>query len=149
MPWNSIFELCASTHSPGSIAVDQLDFDAPRHVFAGQSFGHRLAKQRAVSRLDEIRDLAPDQLLGFEADQARGGLVRQQDLFVVNDDDFGQRAREIREQSVAALDLLVALAERVEQPIDRLRELPGIRDRSAPSAGGRPTHRATLPASRR
>ena len=42
--------------------------------------------------------------------------------------DLGQRPREVAEQAVAALDLLVALTERIEQPVDGGRQLGKVRD---------------------
>ncbi len=41
----------------------------------------------------------------------------------MDEDDLGQGAREVPEQPVAALDLLIALAERIEKPVDSEREV--------------------------
>ncbi len=45
----------------------------------------------------------------------------------MNEHDFRQRSRKIAEQAVAALDLLVALSQRVEQPVDGRRQLGQVR----------------------
>ncbi len=45
----------------------------------------------------------------------------------MNNNDFGQGPGKVREQPVAALDLLVALAERIEQAVDRANQLRRIR----------------------
>ena len=37
--------------------------------------------------------------------------------------DFGQRAGKILEQAISAADLLVPLSQRIEQSVDRVREL--------------------------
>ena len=105
------------------VAVDELHLDAARHGLARQPLGHVLAKQRAVRRLHEIGDFPARKLHGLHADEGRGRLVGQQDLLVVNEDNLGQSVCKIPEQAIAPLDFLVTFAQRVEQAIDRMREL--------------------------
>ncbi len=102
---------------PGTCAVDHLYFQPPRHILPLQAARHGFAKQRPVRGFHEIDDVPSDELRGFQPDQCRCRIVGQQDLLVMDQDDLGQRTREIPEQPVAALDLLVALAECIEQPV--------------------------------
>ena len=44
----------------------------------------------------------------------------------MHDDDFGQSPRKVGEQLVTILNLLITLAERIKETIDRIGELGGI-----------------------
>ena len=82
---------------PGTLAVDELYLQPPGRLLALEAARDGLAEQCAVGRLDEIHDVAPHELRGFEADQRGGRVVCQQDLLVVDQYDLGQRACEIAE----------------------------------------------------
>ena len=111
---------------PGARAVYHLNFEPSRHILPLQAPGHGLAEKRTVGGFDEIDDVSTYELRGFETDQGCCRVVREQDLFIMDQDDFGQRTRKIPEKPVASLDLLVALAERIEQPVDGESEIGHI-----------------------
>ena len=45
----------------------------------------------------------------------------------MDDDDFRQRLRKVLEQPIAPAQIVVALIERIEQAVDRVRKLGGLR----------------------
>ena len=98
----------------GLLAIDQLDFETTRRLLAFEAFRNRIAKQRAISGLDQVRDVAADQLRGLHADQRCGGLVGQQYPVIMNNHDLGQRPGKVTEQAVPTLDLLVAFPDRIK-----------------------------------
>ena len=103
------------------ITVYQLHLDPARRILASQSLGDRLAKQRAIGRFYEVRDFATDQLVRLQSDKTRCRLIGQQDFFVMDYDNLGQRSGEILEQPVPALYFFVAFAQCIKQSINGLR----------------------------
>ena len=85
------------------------------------------AKQCPVCGFDQVDDIAAHELRRLETNQRRRGVICKKNLFIVDDDDFGQGSGEVLEQAIAPAQSVVTLAESIEQTVDRMRELGRIR----------------------